>query len=112
MRKKHEVFDYSLRRCELFESRFPFTYYQLISEPSIQNSFKGKSDEMSVLCSRKKLTFMVVQYGLWFLNLWLEGQGKDSGFILEMRKGSYKVDFKLFLRGILVEMVTVVCSCL
>ena len=91
MRKRHEVFDDSPgRRCELFESRFAFAYYQLVSEPPIQNSFKGKSlGEMSVLCNRKKLTFMVMQCGLWFLNLWPEAWGKIVAlYFSEIRKDS------------------------
>lgn len=58
MRKRHEVFDCSPGRFELFKARFAFAYYQLISEVPIQNSFKGKSlGEMSVLCNRNSLSW-------------------------------------------------------
>lgn len=65
MRNRCEVFDYSPGRCELFQCRFAFAYYQLISDPPIKNFFEGKSfGEMSVLYNRRKLSFMVLQCGL------------------------------------------------
>lgn len=53
-------------RCALFKCTFVFAY-QLISEPPIQTFYKGKSlCDISVLCNRMKLTFMVMQCGLLF----------------------------------------------
>jgi len=113
MRKRHQVSEYSPGKCELFESRFAFVYYQLISEPPIQNSVKGKSlGGMSVLCNRKKLAFMMVQRGLWFLNSWPEGRGKMVAlYFAEIRKDSQKVDSRLLLRGVLLD-ITLIFSCL